>query len=578
MAEAIETEYRIRVDDAIRDLQKLRRELGEVGDATEETGDAASSAEGKWGNFSQQITAGVLVFNEIADAVSGAVDQIREFGLEFERQAGILNRFTGDVSVATDRTNGLFRSLDLMVAQQRALQAGLNLSAEEFATLAVAANESASALGGDNVQALDRLVQAMTTGAPRALRAFNIDIRGLTDASEIQTEVMGALSERYGDVESSADTLGGGLVVLENRLADAETKFFEIMSASKEAETAFEDMWETVNRVFGGGPTTMDGMIRSAASLVEGALAGLATVVREYAGAFGMFGEAFDELTSGNWSRAASLFTASVQRLATATATGATAGAEAASSTFAQGGGTGSLAPGGGSGGGSGGGGGGGGGGRSGGGRSRGPSVREQQDELFSGIMRGATTGTHELDEEIDSLGVTIENVFQQGAKDIKQPLEDMSKYADSVAAVRAEMVTLNDVGSSLWQLFEEGPERALATFLRATGQRNTLMALEELAKAAGSYPDFVGIEQHLQSAALHGAVAVAAGAGSAALGSGGGGGSAAARPVRSGGGGGGSDGGQTVVNINFNSPVDEATMGRQQERARRESRRRFGR
>lgn len=156
-----------------------------------------------------------------------------------------------------------------------------------------------------------------------------------------------------------------------------------------------------------------------------------------------------------------------------------------------------------------------------------------------------------------------------------EEELEEKRKqqHQDHLARMEAERAerlrVINAVSS--------GGEQLLNAFGASQGQMELWKGAMEVAEAIGSYPDPVGIAAHGLSAALHFKNA-------AEMGLGGGGGDLGklaqfeggqARPT---GGAANNNGGGSVINVNFNAPMDEAAIGRQQERTRRETMRRFGR
>jgi chromosome segregation ATPase len=235
VAEAFEAEVKITTDEAVRNLRDLEKELGGVSEGM-------SGASSSGSNFAQNLTAAVVTVQAAFAAISKLVETVRAAADEFERQSGILNRFNGDVSEAARRTNGLVSQLDLMAAQNRVAASGLQLTGEQFATLSVRASEMAAATGGDATEGINRLMQAIATGRTGALREYGVDLEGITDMTEKQEEAIRQLTEGYEDAESSADTFGGMLAVLETRMEDAKTEMIAAANDSGLLEQAMDSL------------------------------------------------------------------------------------------------------------------------------------------------------------------------------------------------------------------------------------------------------------------------------------------------------------------------------------------------
>lgn len=197
--------------------------LKQVADETENVGDAAKESDKKLSGIGEKL-------EKVAVGALAAVAAFKGLTATFEkieRSAGILNRFSGDISEASKRVNGLVSDLELMAAQQKVTEAGLKLSAHEFANLTVAAQEYAAATGGDAVSATEQLVEAMAQGEQGGLKRFGLATEGVTGVVNIQKDALKNLEGKYGEVEASADTLAGSILTLGNRLENLTTAFVD---------------------------------------------------------------------------------------------------------------------------------------------------------------------------------------------------------------------------------------------------------------------------------------------------------------------------------------------------------------
>lgn len=283
-------------EDLARSLDRVDGRLGDLARKQEELAGAnrgsAESAAILVSGFNQAIE----VLGKVKDVVVEVAAKIREFGEEWERQAGILNRFTGDVSAARERLHGLISDLDLMKAQARLSAAGLDLTAEQFATVAVRANEFAAATGGDATQAIEQLGQALISGSDRSLRQFGIAVEGVTDRAGRQRAAIEALQTEWGDAESSADTLGGKFQELDVWIENVKTEFFETLTASQELKDAIEELGDSLERLGITAPAVADA--------IAGTVHVIASFFQTIADAVSSFADAVDSIRSGDFAGA----------------------------------------------------------------------------------------------------------------------------------------------------------------------------------------------------------------------------------------------------------------------------------
>lgn len=170
-----------------------------------------------------------------------------------------------------------------------------------------------------------------------------------------------------------------------------------------------------------------------------------------------------------------------------------------------------------------------------------------------------------------------------------EQQVAEQERYNKVVSRSQAGMEGVLDIATRTAQLqketnasFGEAFKTAVDEWLKGFALQSAYKGVAATAEAIGSaVTNQPNAAAKFAEAGIHFALAAAAGGASAAIpnaggGGGGGGGRNAARPEAVGGGGGASGGGTIVVN--FNAPVSEAELGRQQQRAARAANRRFGR
>ena len=601
MAEAFEAEVKITTDEAVRNLRDLEKELGEVSEGMEGASSSGS-------NFAQNLTAGVLagqaaigMLSKLKDAVTGAAN-------EFERQAGIMNRFSGDVSEAARRTNGLITQIDLMTAQSRASAAGLELTSSQFATLSVRAAEFAAQTGGDATESLNRLMQALATGRSGALREYGVELEGITDMAEKQDSAIRQLTRGYEDSESSADTLGGMLQVLTNRMEDTQTEMIQAVNDSGLLERGMESLSTAAGVLFDELDDTNSGLSLSQELAISGAaaFAALAEQVEHYARVMSAASNAIsDPLDISRWERLDAIEDpgSMIDRIGQLTMEGRAAAMAGGNRDT----GAGMLAfdpnddrPGGG------------------GGRGRrrqsasveGPATEvKAKEELLQRMAEQEAAEVRLLENQTSKAQVTAELVKAERERlDLmnaqSEALREQKDKAQEIAEAREEQIDLErrvkraqemsmaglegiaEVTQKTIQLSEDGAMSTKEAFRTAVDEWLKQLAIEQAWKGAAATVEAIGAavmnQPHAAAkaaqAAGHFAIAAAAGGASAAIPNAAspGGGAEATRPTPAGGNDGGGGNGGTIV-VNFNAPTSEAQIGRQQGRAERAANRRFG-
>lgn len=169
-----------------------------------------------------------------------------------------------------------------------------------------------------------------------------------------------------------------------------------------------------------------------------------------------------------------------------------------------------------------------------------------------------------------------------------KEAKEQQEQYNKTVSRSRAGMEGVLDIAkrtaaiqretnASFGEAFKTAVDEWLKGFALQEAYKGVAATAEAIGSAVTNQPNAAA---KFAEAGIHFALAAAAGGASAAIPNGGGGGGGGGGGRRQGpeavGGGASGGGGGTVV-VNFNAPVSEAEIGRQQERAARAARRRFG-
>jgi len=596
MAEAFEFEIKPKgIDSTVRELRQLEGQLNDVGGSMDGAGASSS-------NMAQNITAGVVAAQAAYAAISRLATAVGAAADEFERQSGILNRFTGDITEASARTNGLISQLDLMTAQSRAAAAGLTLTGDQFATVSVRASEFAARTGGDATQALNSLIGAIATGRAGQLLQYGVDLQGITEITDKQTAALAGLTEGYEDAESSADTLGGRLAVLETEFDNIQTEIIQVVNDSGLLESAWDNLTSATTMLIGEFSVFGDsnGPISDLEMFVITGVAAINAFSQQMEAAAGAFTAFFDLIADPDNNEAMGRMAESMDNLGAVAfnrqveegqAAGVVssfternrrqmAGREAGATRPTRG--------------------------RSRGSRNAGdadsPEVdTSAQDEITRLIEEQLALETQLLDNNADKAAIAgelaktererLELMAQQTEQALaqKQALNDafeaeqsrndlMSKSKRVQDGVTQGLEGIASVTKRTIALTEDGAMSTKEAFKTALDEWLKQLAIQEAWKGAAATVEAIGLAftnppaagSKVAEAAGHFAIAAAAGGASAAIpnAGGGGGGGEATRPADASPGAGTTDGGN--ITIQYNSPTAESQLGRMQARASR--------
>lgn len=243
MAQPLEFEFKVTGDrQAVAAVDRLDNKLGELSGSS-------STATASMAGFATKLGAVGIAVGAAGVALNTVIGRVRQFAAEFEETQAVLSRFSGDIEEAAERTGGLISRFDLMLASNKAAAAGLQLSGRELANVAVRASEFARATGEDATGALDSLIQGLAQGEAGGLRRFGIALDGISDKSEVQRKAIERLEQGWGNANTAASGLAGGLRTLDNRLADVKLAFFEGLDASTAVDESFKRLSDEVVRL-----------------------------------------------------------------------------------------------------------------------------------------------------------------------------------------------------------------------------------------------------------------------------------------------------------------------------------------
>ena len=579
MADKFPVEIEVDVRDAVRNLNKLEREI-------KDTGQTAGKAAGGLNTF--QVNAAAMSANaqKALGVLRNMLSGLRDLGTEWERQSAVINRFTGDIDEAARRTNGLMSNLQLMEISNRAAQKGLQLTGRELANIVVRANEMASAVGEDAQGAAIKLAEALAKGEAGALEDFGIRLEGIASKSEVTSRALSQIERDFGGVESSADTLGGKIAALDTALENLKTEFIETFNeqdgfreGTSELTQAVRDLAESLGIELAEGFSLGGTAARIFDQTMANITRGIASTIR----GIDFLAQAVGALSEGNLEKAQQLAQEGISALAEGGAMTTVASGAAFATVLgsgATGGATGSTRG-------------------SNAAASPTPNSRRargggpQEDRSSTGSFGEFFAGRDEVNKQI--ILANAERARQEAAEAHAERMESLEK--DRVGAQQRWIRLLEEEEKQRRDIeeaeraAEEARQKGYRTSNDAInitsqamnglldlvganeGQKNLWYGLTETARAVASFAsqEYAAGAGHTVAAAIHFANA-------AQMGVGGGAPAIPASTPTAPSNFEGQSGGDTTHVINFNSPVGDAQLGRMQRQADRAAQRRYGR
>lgn len=295
---------RIEIEIAVEGADAGSRQVEGLRQQLDRTGSSATGAGGGLASLTRFLGGAGTAFAGVAVAAGGAVAAIVAFGNELERQAGVFNRFNGDIDAARRATNGLVSDLQLMATANQFAARGIRIAGNDLRNVMVAAIERSSASGRDFNEVLGQLVQGISAAEGGAIRDFGLSVETVGERTEDVRRILAALAEQYGNVESSADTAGGKIGVFRTALDNASTAFFEAIDDSADLEENFTDLFNAVSGGTSSFEQAMDKIVR--AGRLMGAVVG--ETITRLTSLLSANARGWRELFAGNFAAAETAF------------------------------------------------------------------------------------------------------------------------------------------------------------------------------------------------------------------------------------------------------------------------------
>lgn len=257
-------------------LKELSREARDVTRALKQMGDAADDAKAPLqgvGGAAEQSSRSTQVLNHAlgelaAEGFTNAIDAAMRFGPALveaaagsERHQMALRQLGEAYAVVQQATNGTVSAEQAAAVQQRALQSGLRLSAQELAAVTARARDFARSTGTDLNQALEQLTDQLINPGEE-LSKFGIRLQQGMEAGDQLREALRQLGEQAGQTGVAQASLSesmematraqreatdalAGFIAQRLELADFFTQFSGWLTQATTDASAFNTMIET---------------------------------------------------------------------------------------------------------------------------------------------------------------------------------------------------------------------------------------------------------------------------------------------------------------------------------------------
>lgn len=283
-------------DDA---LDELSKEARAVANSLKQMGDAAKNAQAPLagvGESAEDASRSTRVLTHAlgelaADGLNNAIDAALRFGPALvdaaagsERHQMALQQLGAAYQVVQHATNGVVSAEQAAAVQQRALQSGLRLSAQELAAVTARARDFARSTGTDINQALEQLTDQLINPGEE-LSKFGIRLQQGMEAGDQLRETLRQLTEQAGQTGAAQASLSesmematraqreatdalAGFIAQRLELADFFTQFSSWLTQATTDANSFNTMIEaavgTLTEMIGLRSTAMAPQAQSA--------------------------------------------------------------------------------------------------------------------------------------------------------------------------------------------------------------------------------------------------------------------------------------------------------------------------
>lgn len=213
-------------------VTRLRMRTDDYDKGVDDAGKKASSFGRLWEGVTSRfvITAGDM-FRAARAIGSGLVEMIERGG----KVGDVMANTSINIRAASAAVQGLVSDFDLASRANRAVEAGINLTTEQFNALSKAAALMSQRTGVDMAQAFDGALQSVIAASSRGLKPFGISLDEVSSKLSAEDKLLAQRAqaidlfvEKYGDATVATDDAGESL----DRLRVQWTNMTDAMAVS----------------------------------------------------------------------------------------------------------------------------------------------------------------------------------------------------------------------------------------------------------------------------------------------------------------------------------------------------------
>ncbi len=248
-------------------------------ESLERFGGSAGEAFGSLARTISSMARGDLV-GFVMSAHRGAM-AIAEMATESDRQVAALEHLGAAYELVTSATNDTMDETDAFRMQQRLLEAGLQLTGQELATVAGFAREHARALGVDATTATENLTSALIAGSARGLRPYGISIDSNATRGANLNTILARMATNLGTTGVSARTAAEDMHLFDRELGDTANELGRSAASALHLSDIMHGLTDII-RDTGGVATAMSAAVHAAFQLSHLNVFGAANTIAAY--------------------------------------------------------------------------------------------------------------------------------------------------------------------------------------------------------------------------------------------------------------------------------------------------------
>lgn len=207
---------------------------------------ASNAEKSYWRRSLEDAENATIVVQGFFSAVSGGLSRLHAFGEEVVRTTQIFQSEHVSIEAAAEAVDHTASSMELIVAANRAAESGLDITAKQFADIAVQAKKFADATGIDSAAAIEKLTAGIADGTPKVLKHLGLIID--TDkAYAAFAKTLGVAANGLDDEQKRTAIQTAALEELSKRSTQAAADLGKPLDVAHALEQAFahsKDTWD----------------------------------------------------------------------------------------------------------------------------------------------------------------------------------------------------------------------------------------------------------------------------------------------------------------------------------------------